>query len=219
MIKKIKVHIADDHQIIIDGISALIKTEDDIELEGYSLTGKDVVEWARTKKADVLVLDINMPKLDGIGVLKAFKNRSVDQKTIILSGLSDPKLVQEVIALGAKGFIEKSSASDHIIKAIKAVHRGEKYYSDNIKESLFDLYINDTKTDDAIKSSSVVEPLTEREIEVLKLITQELSTSEIAKKLDLTVKTIETHRRNLYKKLKVKNVVGLAIYAVKNNIV
>ncbi|WP_075341636.1 response regulator [Tenacibaculum agarivorans] len=219
MIQKIKVHIADDHEIIIDGISALINTEDGIELEGFSLTGKDVVEWSKNNKADVLILDINMPKLDGIGVLKAFKNRNVDQKTIILSGLSDPKIVQEMITLGAKGFIEKSSASDHIIQAIKAVHRGEKYYSDDIKDSLFDLYINDTKTDEAIKSSSSVEPLTEREIEVLKLITQELSTSEIADKLGLTVKTIETHRRNLYKKIKVKNVVGLAIYAVKNNIV
>jgi len=219
MIQKIKVHIADDHEIIIDGISALINTEDGIELEGFSLTGKDVVEWSKNNKADVLILDINMPKLDGIGVLKTFKNRNVDQKTIILSGLSDPKIVQEMITLGAKGFIEKSSASDHIIQAIKAVHRGEKYYSDDIKDSLFDLYINDTKTDEAIKSSSSVEPLTEREIEVLKLITQELSTSEIADKLGLTVKTIETHRRNLYKKIKVKNVVGLAIYAVKNNIV
>ncbi|CAL2057336.1 response regulator transcription factor [Tenacibaculum sp. 190524A05c] len=216
---KIRVHIADDHEVVIQGVSALINTDDSIEVEGYSLTGKDVVEWFKNNEADVLILDINMPKLDGIGVLKTFKNRSFKQKTIILSGLSDPKIVQEMIALGANGFIEKGSASEHIIQAIKAVYRGEQYYSDEIKDSLFDLYINESKTDEAIKSSVVNEPLTEREVEVLKLITQELSTAEIAEKLNITVKTIETHRRNLYKKIKVKNVVGLAIYAVKNNIV
>ncbi|AUC16135.1 DNA-binding response regulator [Tenacibaculum sp. SZ-18] len=216
---KIRVHIADDHQVVIEGVSALINTDDSIEVEGYSLTGKDVVEWFKNNEADVLILDINMPKLDGIGVLKTFRNRSFQQKTIILSGLSDPKIVQEMIALGANGFIEKGSASEHIIQAIKTVHRGEQYYSDEIKDSLFDLYINEAKTDEAIKNSVSDEPLTEREVEVLKLITQELSTAEIANKLNITVKTIETHRRNLYKKLKVKNVVGLAIYAVKNNIV
>ncbi|CAL2076918.1 response regulator transcription factor [Tenacibaculum sp. 190524A05c] len=216
---KIRVHIADDHEVVIQGVSALINTDDSIEVEGYSLTGKDVVEWFKNNEADVLILDINMPKLDGIGVLKTFKNRSFKQKTIILSGLSDPKIVQEMIALGANGFIEKGSASEHIIQAIKAVYRGEQYYSDEIKDSLFDLYINESKTDEAIKSSVADEPLTEREVEVLKLITQELSTAEIAEKLNITVKTIETHRRNLYKKIKVKNVVGLAIYAVKNNIV
>jgi two-component system invasion response regulator UvrY len=216
---KIRVHIADDHEVVIQGVSALINTDDSIEVEGYSLTGKDVVEWFKNNEADVLILDINMPKLDGIGVLKTFKNRSFKQKTIILSGLSDPKIVQEMIALGANGFIEKGSASEHIIQAIKAVYRGEQYYSDEIKDSLFDLYINESKTDEAIKSSVANEPLTEREVEVLKLITQELSTAEIAEKLNITVKTIETHRRNLYKKIKVKNVVGLAIYAVKNNIV
>ena len=216
---KIRVHIADDHEVVIEGVSALINTDDKIEVEGYSLTGKQVVEWSKNNKADVLILDINMPKLDGIGVLKTFKNRNSKQKTIILSGLSDPKIVQEMIALGANGFIEKGSASEHIIQAIKAVYRGEQYYSDEIKNSLFDLYINESKTDEAIKTSVANEPLSEREIEVLKLITQEFSTSEIAEKLNVTVKTIESHRRNLYKKIKVKNVVGLAIYAVKNNIV
>ncbi|TYP99421.1 LuxR family two component transcriptional regulator [Tenacibaculum adriaticum] len=218
MIKKIKVHVADDHKILIDGVIALLNTEDDIEVEGYSLTGKEVIEWFKTNKADVLILDINMPELDGIGVLKIFQKRNISQKTIILSGLSDPKLVQEMIALGANGFIEKSSASEHIIRAIKTVHKGEQYYSDEIKSSLFELFVNESKTDETIKNV-VEEPLTDREKEVLKLITQEFSTSEMAEKLDVSIKTIETHRRSLYKKLKVKNVVGLAMYAVKNNIV
>lgn len=216
--KKIQVHVADDHKILIDGVTALLNTEDDIEVIGYSLTGKEVISWFKTNEADVLVLDINMPELDGINVLKTFQQRNIKQKTIVLSGLSDPKIVQEVISLGATGFIEKSSASEHIIKAVKAVNNGELYYSDDIKNSLFDLYVNESKVDRTIKSV-VDEPLTDRETEVLKLITQEYSTAEIAEKLSVGVKAIEGYRRNLYKKLKVKNIVGLAMYAVKNNIV
>jgi len=218
MNKRIKVHVADDHKILIDGVIALLNTEDCIEVEGYSLTGKEVMDWYEPNKADVLVLDINMPELDGIEVLKVFKKRDIKQKTIVLSGLSDPKLVQELIALGASGYIEKGSANEHIIEAIKSVNNGSEYYSKEIKDSLFELYVNDAKTEENIKKVAD-EPLTEKEIEVLKLITQELSTSEIAKKLDVHVKTVEFHRKNLYKKIKVKNVVGLAMYAVKNNIV
>jgi len=218
MNKRIKVHVADDHKILIDGVIALLSTENSFEVEGFSLTGKEVVDWYQPNKADILILDINMPELDGIEVLKVFKKRNIEQKTIMLSGLSDPKLVQEVIALGARGYIEKGLANEHIIKAVKSVFKGNIYYSDGIKESLFELYVNDVKTEETIKNVAD-EPLSDREIEVLKLITQEFSTSEIAKKLDVHIKTVEVYRKNLYKKIKVKNVVGLAMYAVKNNIV
>ncbi|CAM1373248.1 DNA-binding response regulator [Tenacibaculum litopenaei] len=214
---KIKVHIADDHKILIEGVMALINIEDDIEVEGFSLTGKEVVNWSSTNTADVLVLDINMPEMDGIDVLKVFKQRDVQIKTIILSSLSDPKLVQEMIALGANGFLEKSCASEHIVEAIRAVHKGLQYFNEDIKSKLFNLYVASTKNENNKEESH--KDLTEREIEVLKLIAQEKSSSEIADMLRISVKTVESYRRNLYKKLKVKNVVGLAMYAVRNKIV
>lgn len=213
---KIKVHIADDHKILIDGVIALLNTEDDIEIEGYSLTGKQVVNWSTRNKADVLVLDINMPEMDGIEVLKTFKQRNTKIKTIILSSLSDPKLVQEMVLLGANGFVDKSCASDHIIDAIKAVHNGIQYFSDDVKSKLLELYMSESKAEEQETSHN---DLTEREMEVLKQIALEKSSSEIADHLKVSIKTVETYRRNLYKKLKVKNVVGLAMYAVKNNIV
>jgi DNA-binding NarL/FixJ family response regulator len=214
---KIKVHIADDHKILIEGVMALINIEDDIEVEGFSLTGKEVVNWSSTNTADVLVLDINMPEMDGIDVLKVFKQRDVQIKTIILSSLSDPKLVQEMIALGANGFLEKSCASEHIVEAIRAVNKGLQYFNEDIKSKLFNLYVASTKNENNKEESH--KDLTEREIEVLKLIAQEKSSSEIADMLRISVKTVESYRRNLYKKLKVKNVVGLAMYAVRNKIV
>ncbi|HBI40244.1 MAG TPA: DNA-binding response regulator [Tenacibaculum sp.] len=217
MSTKIKVHIADDHKILIEGVMALINIEDDIEVEGFSLTGKEVINWSATNTADVLILDINMPEMDGIDVLKVFKQRDVRIRTIILSSLSDPKLVQEMIALGANGFLEKSCASEYIVDAIRAVNKGLQYFNEDIKSKLFNLYVASSKRnmdkDDSHKD------LTEREIEVLKLIAQEKSSSEIADTLSISVKTVESYRRNLYKKLKVKNVVGLAMYAVRNKIV
>ncbi len=215
---KIKVHIADDHKILIDGVIALLNTEDDIEVEGYSLTGRQVVNWSSKNTADVLVLDINMPEMDGIDVLKTFKQRNTQIKTIILSSLSDPKLVQEMIALGANGFVDKSRANEQIIDAIKVVHNGIQYISEDIKIKLLDLYTSDAKEEE--KETKLLHgELTEREIAVLKLIAKEKSTQQIAAKLNISLRTVETYRSNLYKKLKVKNVVGLAVYAVKNNIV
>ncbi|WGH76954.1 response regulator transcription factor [Tenacibaculum tangerinum] len=214
---KIKVHIADDHKILIDGVIALLNTEDDIEVEGYSLTGREVINWSSKNTADVLVLDINMPEMDGIEVLKTFQKRNITIKTIILSSLSDPKLVQEMIALGANGFVDKSWANEQIIDAIKVVHNGIQYISEDIKVKLLDLYASDNK--ETNEPDLLHTDLTEREIAVLKLVANEKSSNEIAEKLNISVKTVETYRRNLYKKLKVKNVVGLAMYAVKNNIV
>ncbi|OSY88107.1 LuxR family transcriptional regulator [Tenacibaculum holothuriorum] len=214
MSNKIKVHIADDHKILIEGVIALLHTEDDIEVVDYSLTGKDVVKWFTKNNADVLVLDINMPEMDGIEVLKMFKKRGMNVKTIILSSLSDPKLVQEMISMGANGFLDKTCASEHIIKAVRSVNNGIQYFSDDIKTSLFNLYVTETKDENVIE-----EELTEREIEVLRYIANEKSSVEIAEQLNVSLKTIETYRRNLYRKLQVKNVVGLAMYAVRNNIV
>lgn len=214
MSEKIKVHIADDHRIVIEGVTALLHTEDDIEVIAHSVTGREVVQWYTNKnEADVLVLDINMPEMDGIEVLRAFNQRGLDVKTIILSGLSDPKLVQEMITMGANAYIEKTSASEHIINAVRAVHRGTQYFSDEIKTSLFNLYIAESQ------NQFLDEELSDREIEVLIHIAKEKSSVEISKILNVSLKTVETHRRNLYRKLKVKNVVGLAMYAVRNNLV
>lgn len=217
MQEKINVHIADDHQILIDGIIAVINTDDDIVVEGYSLTGRQVIDWAKENETDVLVLDINMPEVDGIEVMRFFQTRNIQQKTIILSSYDDPKFVQEMLTMGVKGFISKTSAGEHIVKAIKAVAKGEQYFSDEIKSGLLDLM---TKQN-SVKEEKVIDEntLTDREIDVLKLVVKEHSTPEIAKILNISHYTVETYKKSLRKKTNVKNAVGLAMYAVKNNIV
>jgi len=212
---KINVHIADDHKILIEGIVAVINTDDDIEVEGYSLTGQEVIDWATVGgRADVLVLDITMPIKDGFQVLKFFKSRRIVQKIIVLSSYDDPKIIREVISLGAKGYVSKNSAGEHIVDAIKAVNKGNKYFSDDIRFNLLDEYTDETSND-----QEIIDDLSERELAILKLIAKEFSTPEMARKLNLSSHTITSYRKNLLTKINAKNSVGLAMFALKNKII
>ncbi|MFY0603178.1 MAG: response regulator transcription factor [Flavobacteriaceae bacterium] len=219
MKEKIQVHVADDHKILIEGIIAVINTDKEIEVEGYSLTGKEVMDWSKNNAADILILDINMPVFDGIDVLKYFQLNKIDQKVIILSSYDDVNLVKQMLHLGAKGFLSKNSAGEHIVKAIKAVAGGEQYFSSDIQNNLFKLYTGQKVAEGERPESTIAHSLTERELEVLRLIAKENSTSEISGILNISTNTVETYRKSLLKKTKVKNAVGLAMYAVKNNII
>ncbi|PQJ75999.1 LuxR C-terminal-related transcriptional regulator [Polaribacter gangjinensis] len=221
MRKKIYVHVADDHKIVIEGIIAVINTDQDIAINGYSLTGEDVIDFFDKKgnRVDVLILDITMPGKDGFEVLKHFKDKKINQKTIILSSYDDIKIVEEVIRLGCNGYITKNSAGEHIVNAIKAVANGEQYFSSDIQKSLFKSLTGQSPLVGNAPDNFILEALSDREIDVMRLISKEYNTQEIADKLNLSPRTVETHRKNLIKKLKVKNSVGLAMYAVKNKIV
>lgn len=221
MRKKIYVHVADDHKILIEGIIAVINTDKDIEINDYSLTGKEVIDWFDKKgnKADVLILDITMPILDGFEVLKYFNKNDIKQNVIILSSYDDIKIVQEMLSLGCKGYITKNNAGEHIVNAIKAVAKGEQYFSSDIQNILLKSFAGQHVPNGDAPENFLKESLTDRELEVLKLISKQYNSPEIADKLSLGISTVDSHRKSLLRKLKVKNSVGLAIYAVKNKIV
>jgi DNA-binding NarL/FixJ family response regulator len=214
-LKKIKVHIADDHKVLIDGIIAVLKTESEIEVVGCSLNGEQLLQWYEENTSDVLILDINMPKIDGIAVLQEFKKRNATPNVVILSSYDDVKLVKEVMKIGAKGFLAKKCASEEIVEAIKTVSTGENYFSRDIQNKIVTSFSESEDT----KNTRLLKLLTDREKEILVLITKELNTREIAGSLFISVNTVETHRKNLIKKLEVKNVVGLALFAYKNKLV
>lgn len=219
MDKKIQVHIADDHQILIDGVKAVLNLEPDIEVIGFSLNGTQVIDWFGKNKADVLVLDINMPELDGIEVLKKLKKNKNRPEVIVLSSYDDIKLVKEVLQMGAKGFVPKKSAGEHIVSAIKKVAVGQQYFTDDIKEKMMQTLLNGQSKDEGSQDGVLISSLTKREVQVLKLVAQQYSTREIANELHISESTVETHRKNLMRKVKVKNSVGLAIFALKNEVI
>ena len=216
-LKKIRVHIADDHKILIDGIKAVLKTDDEIEVVGDSLNGEEVLEWYQINTSDVLILDINMPKVDGIKVLQLLQKHKSKPFIVVLSSYDDIKLVKEVLKMGAKGFLAKKCAAEKIIDAIKIVSKGEQYFSEDIQSRLLSS-LSGRSEDESVENGAFFSSLTSREKEILKLISKELSTKEIANDLSISTHTVETHRKNLIRKLKVKNVVGLALYAHKHQL-
>lgn len=219
MENKIRVHIADDHQILIDGVKAVLNLEANIEVPGFSLNGLEVLEWFKENEADVLILDINMPEMDGIEVLKQLKKNGIKSEVIVLSSYDDIKLVKEVLQMGAKGFVPKKSAGEHIVTAVNKVATGQQYFTDDVKEKMMQTLLNGQSKDDGSQDGVLISSLTKREVQVLKLVAQQYSTKEIASELHISESTVETHRKNLMKKVKVKNSVGLAIFALKNDVI
>lgn len=215
---KIRIHLADDHLVLIEGILAVLKTNRNFEVVGYSLNGVELLDKIYSQKADVLVMDINMPCKDGIDVLKEFAQKGFPCHVIVLSSYDDVKLIKEVIQLGAKGYLTKQCASENIIDAITCVSKGEEYYSKAIREKIF-LSFTGIGNDKSANNSDLLLLITDRELEILKLISKEYSGKEISEELFISTNTVETHRKNLIKKLNVKNTIGLVKFAIRNNLI
>ena len=218
MTEKIKVYLADDHQMLIEGMKAVIKTNEDFEVVGYSLNGMRLIEEVVKAKADILVMDINMPEKDGIEVLKELSNTKTPFKVIVLSSYDDLKLVKEVIKLGARGYLTKQSVGDSIIEALIEVHNGEEYFCKIMQEKILASFSHNTQNINQVKIVPQIY-LTERELVIIKLIALEYSGKMISEKLFISTNTVETHRKNLLKKLNLKSSIGLAKYAIKNNLI
>jgi DNA-binding NarL/FixJ family response regulator len=218
MTPKIKIHLADDHQILIHGLSSLLQTIPNFEVVGFSLNGTKLFEEVTQNKTDVLILDINMPQKDGIAVIKEFAERGFPCKVIILSSYDDLKLIKEIMKLGASSYLTKQCAGENIVEAIQAVYRGEEYFSETLREKIFNNVTKDNPKLNKI-NPTINSLLTGRELEIITLISLEYSGKEISEQLYISVNTVETHRKNIMKKLKLKNIISLVKYAINNNLI
>ncbi|MEO8516037.1 MAG: response regulator transcription factor [Flavobacterium sp.] len=218
MENKIKIHLADDHQVLIDGMLAVLKINSNFEVVGFSLNGENLVERVAKNGADILVMDINMPEKDGIQVLREFNEVGFTCKVIILSSYDDAKLIKEVIKLGASGYLTKQCAGENIIEAINTVAEGEQYFSSTIKDKIFNIFTKNTQNQ-VFDAEEVISNITTRELEILNFICQEKSGKDISEILSISPNTVETHRKNLMKKLKVKSSVGLVLFATKHHLI
>ncbi|PKB15396.1 response regulator transcription factor [Flavobacterium sp. 5] len=218
MTKNIRIHLADDHQIIIHGIQTLLNTVPNFQVVGFSLNGTTVYEDVINNKADVLVLDISMPEKDGIEVVKEFAKKGFPCRVIILSSYDDLKLIKEIMDMGVTGYLTKQCAGDSIIEAVQAVSNGEEYFCETIREKIFS---HATKNNPKLNTykPNVNPLLTEREIEIIILIALEYSGKEISEQLFISINTVETHRKNIMKKLKAKNTIGIVKYAMNNHLI
>jgi DNA-binding NarL/FixJ family response regulator len=215
---KIRIHLADDHQVLIDSLTNLLQTVSNFEVVGNSLDGISIYDDVVQNNAAILVLDISMPKKDGLEVLKEFKKKESPCKIIILSSYDDLKLIKEVMKSGAKGYLTKKCAGQNIIEAIEAVYQSQEYFCDAVREKIFNSFAhnNPKLNQNVYKENPILSP---REIEIVTLISLEYSGKEISEKLFISTNTVETHRKNIMKKLQIKNTISLVKYALKNNLI
>lgn len=204
----IKVLIADDHAIVCGGLRALLKAEPDMELAGEATGGNEAIELAGKLEPDVVVLDISMPDLDGIQVTRAIKAQFPKLRILILTVHADEGLLREAIRAGAAGYILKCAAEAELISAIRTVMRGELY----VDPSMVRLLLSD-EAKPAAPRPGPLEPLTNREIEVLKLIALGYTNRQIGESLTISVRTVEGHRANISQKLGLHSRVELVRYA------
>lgn len=211
----IKIIIADDHQLFIDGIKSLVKSMKKMEIIAEVSNGKQLLEVLESKSCDIILMDINMPEMDGVEATKQVKAKYPSIKILMLTMFSNREYIEKLLRAGADGYLLKNTGKEELQEAIDNIINGESYFSKEVTERIMEGL---QKKKIAEKNTYIVE-LTEREIEVLKLIVQEFTTAEIAEKLFISPHTVETHRKNLISKLNVRNIAGLVKYAMQNGLV
>jgi DNA-binding NarL/FixJ family response regulator len=216
----IKIHLADDHQLLLDSMNSLIETNPNYCVTGHSVNGNLVLEKVEEEGASILIMDINMPQKDGIEVMKEYSLRKYPFSIIILSSYDDLKLIKEMMNLGAKAYLTKQCAGDNIIEAIQVVTDGEEYFCETVRNKILNTFANKNPNFNIGNNDHIFDKfLSERELQIIKLIALEYKSEDISEELFISVNTVNTHRKNLIKKLNVKSSIGLVTYAIKNNLI
>lgn len=211
----IKIAIADDHAVVRDGIKALLyRKAKDMEVVAEASNGKEMVNLARKKKADVYIVDISMPVLNGIETVEQLFRTDPKCKVIILSMHDDRRAVEKAFRVGAKGFIVKVSTSEEIMKAIREVHKGRFYLCPRVSQYLVQGFLGNVSDSEKLKPAG----LTSKEKEILQLIAEGYSSKDIAKELELALNTVHVHRHNMMTKLNIHKQAELIRYALKEGI-
>jgi DNA-binding NarL/FixJ family response regulator len=210
----IKILLADDHKIMRDGLRAMLDKEAGLEVVGEADNGRSALSLARDLKPDVVIMDIAMPDLNGIEATRELAGELIDTKVIALSMHTDRRFVFEMLRAGASGYLLKSSAFEELATAIKLVMSNRTFLSSNILDTVVKDYVNQrTKS-----NSPAYSRLSDRERQVLQLIAEGNSTKEISFLLNVSTKTVESHRNNIMNKLEIHSLAGLTKFAVREGL-
>jgi DNA-binding NarL/FixJ family response regulator len=208
-----KIIIADDHQIVIDGIQCLLNGEKGVTIIGEALNGKLLLESDLLSEAELILMDISMPEMDGVEASKLLRKSHPELKILVLTTYVDHRKIKEMLKIGVSGYLVKESGKGPFLEAIAKIMRGETYYDSRVTDVVMSSY-RPKKLKDQPPT-----PLTNREKEVIRLIADGMNTAEIAAALFLSVLTIETHRKNIFTKLGINKVARLVRYAVEEGLV
>lgn len=202
--------IADDHKMFLDGLLSIFTEVEDYKILLTANNGKNIIKYVDInpdEKIDLVITDISMPDVDGITLNNHIKKVRPDIKTLVVSMHTDTKMIDNLIKNDVDGYLSKNAEKQELLNAVATILKGEKYFSEHVKQAYMKSVFN--------KEKDTIQSLTNREKDVLKLIAEEFTTQEIADKLFLSKHTIESYRKTLISKLKVKNLAGLTKYAIK----
>jgi DNA-binding NarL/FixJ family response regulator len=205
MPEMIHIYLADDHKIFVKGVASLLEAEPGLKVAGFSFDGKSALDAIRLQQPDVVLTDIQMPGVSGIELTKIIKEEFPEVKVIGLSMFDKPEIINELISAGGDGYLLKDLEKDELVKAIQEVMKGNLYYSTSASEIL-------------LKTMDDKDLLTRREKEIIQLIAKEKTNVEIAQMLFISEHTVESHRKNIFRKTKAKSIVGLIKFAYENKL-
>ena len=208
----IKILIADDHGVVAEGLKHLIEAQADLQVVGIVPDGREAVRMAKETQPDVVLMDLSMPELNGADATRAILDRDPKCRVIVLSMYAEREYVRRALKAGAAGYVVKRSAAKEVVEAIRAVHAGQRYLSPRVADVVIDDYAGDGKGD-------LLERLSAREREVLQLLAEGKTGAQIAEKLSLSQKTVETYRARLVEKLGIRDVAGLVKFAIQRGLV
>lgn len=209
--KRITVLLADDHNVVLEGLKALLQAEADIKVVGLASTGVEAVEMAGRLHPDVVVMDIAMPLLNGMDATRLIRERVPAARVLILSAYSNPSCIEQVLALGAAGYLIKKSSIHILAQAIRHVNQGDRFFDPSMDVPHAQ---KPARTDARVRAHAGVPALTPREMQVLQRIAAGLLNKQIASELGISAKTSEKHRYSLMEKLNIHDTAGLTQYAV-----
>lgn len=209
---KICIYIVDDHQLMLDGLRTMLSNVSDFELVGMNNDATIAIAEIEEKKPDVLITDISMPEMSGKELSQLIKRKVPFIKIIALSMFGDIAHIREMMEAGISGYVLKNTGKEELVEAIRKVYSGDIYYCRDVADEVL-RHMNQTNTND-----STIISLTAREIEIVTLIANELTNQQIAEKLFISERTVETHRKNIFRKTGTKSVIGLIKYSMENGI-
>ena len=215
--KRISVLLAEDHQIVREGFRSLLKHEPDIEVVGEAADGRQAVQLTRKLRPEVVVMDIAMPRLNGLEASRQIRKEFPETRVLFLSAHSDDAYVEQVAVLGATGFLLKQTSSENLAKAIREVKKGNKFFSHSVSKRIEDRSRKSGARGESSKKKH--NRLSSRELEVLQLIAEGKPNKQVATELGVSFKTVDKHRQHLMSKLDIHDLSGLTRYAIAEGII
>ncbi|HVJ13240.1 MAG TPA: response regulator transcription factor [Burkholderiales bacterium] len=208
----IRILIADDHGIVAEGLKHLIEAQPDMKVVALVGDGREAVQQAREVQPDVVLMDLSMPELNGADATRAILERDAKCRVIVLSMYAQREYVRRALKAGAAGYVVKRSAAKEVVDAIRAVHAGQRYLSPRVADVVLEDYTDD-------KQDDLLSRLSAREREVLQLLAEGRTGAQIAERLSLSQKTVETYRARLVEKLGIRDLAGLVRFAIQRGLV